>query len=77
MGENGAMTNNDEGNVRIYGHDMLMNLRALTLEQLAVYERELGISPTTSDYLKWIKHRGPCDAIIAKQVAHIRLMEKG
>ena len=62
--------------VGVYDREFLMNLRRLTLDQLAVYERQLGISPTTSEKLFWLKNRGPCDEIIAKQVRHIKECER-
>jgi len=64
-----------EGGSIMQDRTYLMNLRSVTLAQLAVYEQQLGLSPTTSEKLLWIKRRGPSDKTIAKQVAHIKRCE--
>jgi hypothetical protein len=44
------------------GRAMIKHLRATTFDQLAAYEKRLGISPTTSEKLYWLKIKGPADA---------------
>jgi len=50
----------------------IMDLRMHTLGMLDVYERRLGLSPTTADIRLWVSKRGPTEDIIIRQVRHIR-----
>jgi len=61
--------------VELVGDDRqyLVDLRRITFDQLAVYERRLGLSPTTSEKLLWLKKRGPKDETILHQLANIEL----
>jgi hypothetical protein len=63
-------------NGQVYDYDFLMNLRRLTLDQLAVYEQQMGLSPTTSEKLYWLSVKGPCDAILLRQVRHAKEHER-
>ena len=47
--------------------------RGALFDQIAAVEQHrLGMKLTTADKLLWIRERGPGDATIMKQVAHIK-----
>ena len=58
------------------GRKMIEHLRRATMDQLAAYEQQLGMSPTTSEKLYWLRIKGPADNVLLRQVRHGKRCEQ-